>query len=301
MNYYNRNDILLMTENWTGERFPDGRPRVSDEVLNRLKNITAEEAWMPLWKADYKHQFEGRLRMIQPGKRLIGRAVTAVMVPSRPDVHMRLLNYGWQDENRVGFFNQWVIDDMQENDVLVVDMFDKVSMGTFVGGNLSMSIRSRTKEGGAVIWGGIRDLEQIQEMGDFQVYYRGFDPSPIQEVMMTGINVPCRIGDAICMPGDVVLGTIAGIVFIPAVMAEEVAVSAEKTKVRDLFGFERLAAQVYTGAQIDAAVWSKDIMDDFYQWFKSSETTAQYQHLNWDKELEESKDVAPFTFTGLSF
>lgn len=256
---------------------------------------------MPLWKAEYKHQFEGRLRMIHPGARLVGRAVTAVMVPSRPDVHMQLLNYGWQNERRIGFFNQWAINDMQDGDVLVVDMFDKVSMGTFVGGNLSTAIRSRSRSGGAVIWGGLRDLEQITQMEGFQIFYRGYDPSPIQDVMMTGMNVPCRIGDAICMPGDVVLGTVSGVIFIPAVMADAVAISAEKTKVRDMFGFERLAAQTYTGAQIDAAVWSKDIMNDFLQWFKFSEQACLYQHLNWDEELEASEHVEPFTFTGLSF
>ena len=71
-------------------------------------------------------------------------------------------------------------------------------------------------------------------------FYRGNDPTGIGEVTLTGINVPCRIGKAICMPGDVVLGTVAGIIFIPPHLAEECCIRAERTQLRETFQFQRI-------------------------------------------------------------
>lgn len=254
-----------------------------------------------MWGARYQFQFEGDFKIVHPEKVMVGRALTAVMVPSRPDVHMALLNYGRNQLGYTGFFNQWTIEHLSENDILVVDMCDKIINGTYVGGNLSTAIKAKTgPNGGAVIWGGIRDLQQIVEIPDYQCYYRGTDPTPIGDVMLSGINKPCRIGKAICMPGDVVLGTMSGVLFIPPHMAEASAIVGEKQQVKDLFGFERLSQGIYTSAQVDSAVWANEIMEDFMDWFQSSPKAADYQHLEWSAEIEKSRTVGMDDFTGLS-
>ncbi|KKI92155.1 dimethylmenaquinone methyltransferase [Bacillus sp. SA1-12] len=281
----NREDIIQLTPLWKGERFENGRPKVSDDILRRIRKINLEEAWGPLWHRGYTYQFEGDFKIIHPEKTIVGRAVTAVMVPKRPDLHEALLNYGHEHEGRKGFFNQWVIDSLVEDDVVVVDMFDKIFQGTYVGGNLSTAISTRTKRGGAVIWGGIRDIQQIEEIDNINVYYRGSDPTAINDVTMVGMNVPARIGKAICLPGDVVLGTPSGVIFIPAHLAEETVVQAEKSQVRDIFGFIRLKEGVYSTAQIDAS-WTVSLWQDFTNWFNQAEEAAEYQHLTWDKEIE---------------
>jgi regulator of RNase E activity RraA len=286
-----REDIIQLTPEWKGERFEDGRPRVSDDILRRMRSITFEEAWGPLWQMGYKFQWECNFKMAQPGKNLVGRAVTTVMVPMRPDLHNTLLTYGHNEEHRKGFFNQWVLDQLVEDDVVVVDLFDKIFEGTYVGGNLSTAIASRTKRGGAVIWGGVRDLEQIVKIKETQTFYRGVDPTGINNVTMTGFNTPCRIGGAICMPGDVVLGTISGVIFIPPQHAETVVVGAEKSHVRDIFGFARLSQGIYTTAQIDTA-WTLPMWEDFLAWFSSDEQAAPYRHLNWEDEYQKAKDAA---------
>ena len=286
MKFDNREDILQITPLWKGERFPDGRPKVPDDILRRMRNITLEEAWGPLWSEGYKFQFEGDLKCTHEKAKLVGRAVTSVMVPMRPDLNQALLEYGQKEEGRKGFFNQWVIDSLVEDDVVVVDLFDKVYEGTYVGGNLSTAIAARTKRGGAVIWGGIRDNEQLVEIPNIQVYYRGVDPTAIANVTMTGFNVPARIGKAICLPGDVVLGTISGVIFVPAHLAEKVVVHAEKSHIKDVFGFRRLSEKKYTTAQIDSR-WSMEMFEDFMEWFKTDPEAQEYAHLDWTEDREE--------------
>ena len=288
MFFNDRETIIRLTPDWKGERLPDGRPMVSADILRRMRDITFEEAWGPLWDRGYRNNWECDFRMTSPGTVLVGRAVTVVMVPRRPDLDQVLMNIGTKEEGHKGFFNQWVIDKLVEDDVVVVDLYDKIFEGTYVGGNLSTAIRTRTKRGGAVIWGGVRDLQQIAEMPGFQIFYRGTDPTGIGNCSMTGYNMPCRIGQAVCMPGDVVLGTISGVIFIPAHLAETVVVRAEKNHVRDIFGFDRLKSGTYTTAQIDRP-WTLPMMEDFLKWFSQDPRAEKYRHLTWEEELENSK------------
>lgn len=280
MKFSNREDIIQLTPLWTGERFDDGRPRVSDDIIRRMEKITNEEAWGVLEHKGYKFQFEGGLKMVHPNKVLVGRAVTAVMMPRRPDLHDYLLEYGQKEEGRHGFFNVWVIDSLVEDDVVVVDMFDKVYEGTFSGGNLSTTIATRTKRG-QVIWGGIRDLQQIVDIENLQTFYRGIDPTPIRDVTLVGMNTPCMIGGAICMPGDVVLGTPAGVTFIPPHLAEEICIASEQTRLKDMFGFVRLREGKYSSADIDVHEWAPEIKADFDQW-RATNTPDDLKHLEWD-------------------
>lgn len=288
MKFDNAEDIIQLTPLWKGERFANGRPKVPDDILRRMRNITLEEAWGPLWQAGYQFQFEGDFKIIHPDQVMVGRAVTAVMVPKRPDLHDTLLNYGHEREGRRGFFNQWVIDELVEDDVVVVDMYDKIFKGTYVGGNLCTAIAARTKRGGAVIWGGIRDNQQVVNIEGINVFYRGSDPTAIEDCTMVGMNTPTRIGRAICMPGDVVLGTPAGVIFIPPHLAETVVVRAEKSQVRDVFGFIRLREGKYTTAQIDSQ-WPLALWEDFLNWFATDEAAAPYRHLTWEEELAEAR------------
>ncbi len=281
MRFDNRDDIIQLTPLWQGERFPNGRPRVPDDVLRRLQKVSLEEAWSVCWSHDYKYQFQGDWKVINGGRTLIGRAVTGVMVPRRPDLHDTLLEYGHREEGRVGFFNSWVIETLVPDDVLVIDMFDKIFQGTYSGGNLSNAIRSRGGRG-QVLWCGIRDVQQVIDVKELITYYRGNDPTGIGDVTLVGLNTPCRIGKAICMPGDVVLGDAAGILFIPPHLAEECCENAERTQLREVFQFQRIREGVYNSHQMDSK-WTAEIEADFHNWRRTS-TPPQYQHLKWKED-----------------
>ena len=169
-------------------------------------------------------------------------------------------------------------------------MYDKIFKGTFVGGNLSTAIKQKTGTGGAVIWGGIRDVEQMHKIQDIQVYYRGIDPTPIRDFVLTGFNVPARLGSgrsaAICLPGDVVYGCSGGVLFIPPQLVADVVDGGAKTQIKDIFGFEMITQNKFTTAQIDKNVWSVDMLDLLVDFIKNDPKGKNYRHLNWSAEYE---------------
>ena len=285
MHFSVKEDIIQLTEKWDGERFPDGRPRVSDEDLEEIRHLTLEEVWQPMFMKGYLNQFEEKLKRLHEDKtKLVGRAVTCSFMPARPDLEEAVKKIG-ASEGRKGTCNQWVIDTLVEGDVVVADMYDKIYEGTFVGGNLSTAIKNSTKTGGAVVWGGIRDLEQIEGIEGLQVYYRGVDPTPIKDFVMTSFNSMTKIGGAVCLPGDVVFGYGGGVIFIPSHMVKEVIEFARKMHVKDIFGFEMIKLGVYTTADIDIDVWPTEMMNRLVAFIKEDERGEQYRNLDWSKEF----------------
>ncbi|MGH2532434.1 MAG: RraA family protein [Thermomicrobiales bacterium] len=247
------------------ERSEDGRPRVPDDLLERMKLVTNDEAWGVLEKQHgYHNQFEGNWINVHPDVVLVGRAITALMVPKRPDLNDVVQQVG-DAEGRRGGQNNWVIDSQTENDVIVVDLFGKVHDGTFIGDNLATATRARAKTG-IVIDGGIRDYQRIDQMTDFAVFCRGIDPTAIADVTLVGVNIPIRIGHATVLPGDVVLGTRSGVTFVPPHLAEEVVTRSEDVRQRDVFGKSRLAEGRYQAGQIDVPIWEDAIENDYLAW-----------------------------------
>jgi regulator of RNase E activity RraA len=290
--FSSREDVEYMTPEWEGERMEDGRPKVSDDLLERMRKLTMEEVWGCAWGLSYEFQIETRLKATHSTRKpLVGRALTIQCLPTRPDLNKitkkESLTFGFE-----GDYNKSAVGRLVKNDVMVVDFFDKVTYGTYFGGNLSTAVANRTQGGGAVIWGGIRDIDQIQDIPNLQIYYRGTHPTAIRDYLMAGYNRPTKIGKALCLPGDVVFGSAGGVAFIPPHLAEQTVIDAEISHVKDIFGFLRLKEQKYTAAQIDQSPWPVNILADFKEWFANSEASKEYRHLEGelDKVIEEQKN-----------
>ena len=303
MLFNTREEIIALTPEWTGERFEDGRPRVADKYLDTLYGMTLEELWKPIFVKGYESQFIA-MKSLHPefkedgtvNRKLVGRAVTAMYAPVRPD-YKEAMNAMARAKGLSGTPNQWVIDSLTDRDVIVIDMFDKVYKGTFLGGNLTTAIHQKTGSGGAVIWGGIRDIEQMHWVPDVQVYYRGIDPTPIRDFVMTGMNCPVRLGDgrdaAICLPGDVVYGCSGGVLFIPPQLVVDVVDGGAKTQVKDLFGFEMISQNRFTTAQIDKNTWSEEMLDLLMEFIRTDERAAAYRDIDWSKEYDLARNGDP--------
>lgn len=289
-------DIIALTPEWKGERFPDGRPRVPDKYLDTIRTMTLEELWKPIFVKGYENQFLP-MKSLHPefkengelNCKMIGRAVTASYGPTRPDYYAASMAQA-ASEGRHGTPNQWVIDSLVDRDVVVVDMYDKIYKGTFVGGNLTTAIKTRTHTGGAVIWGGIRDIEQMQKVDGINVYYRGVDPTPIRDFCMLGFNTPVRMGSgehaALCLPGDVVYGCSGGVLFIPPQLVVEVVENGAKTQIKDIFGFEMITANRFSTAQIDMYTWTVEMLDMLVDFIKTDPRGAPYRDIDWSHEYD---------------
>lgn len=259
-------EIIALTPRWEGERFPDGRPKVPDDILERMKNISLEQAWSVLRGEGYPNQYEHGWQNIHAGEVLSGRVLTAQYMPKRQEVRALLEQKG-QEEGRIGDMVSWPIDMLQPGDVYVADSYAKVEDGPIIGDNLGTSIAAKSGNG-VVVNGTIRDQEGLMKIPGFTSFIRGTHPSYQQEMMLTGINVPIRIGPVTVLPGDVVLGKLDGVIFIPPHLAEKVVKTGELVMLRDQFGQQRLREEKYTPGQIDAR-WSDTIERDFSQWLEA--------------------------------
>ena len=269
-----KDDLIQYTPDWKGERFADGRPKVPDAVLERMKNVTLEEAWAVLRDAGFTHEYEDGWLSIHPGKILVGRALTAQWLPGRPDIHKVIEEQGKKD-GRIGGQNAWPVDMLQPRDVYVCDHFELKQDGPSIGDNVGNAIYAKSHNG-IVYAGAVRDINGLNELDDFVSFVRFYDPShhystsgPRLNSTMIGINIPIRIGQATVVPGDVVLGRDGGVLFIPPQLAEQVVKTSEITRLRDIFGHQRLREQKYTAGQIDAR-WSGAIEQDFTGWLKEN-------------------------------
>lgn len=262
-----KEELIFLTSEWKGERFPDGRPKIPDELVERAKKIGIDDAWTVLKNVGYTNQFEHGWKMIHDDVLVVGRAVTAMYMPSRPDVEKNILERG-KKEGRTGNTNSWPIEVLTKGDVYVADGFGKIDGGTLMGATLGTSIFNKTGTG-VIFNGSARDLQGLQEIDDFNAFVRDFHPSFLEEMVLMGLNTPIRIGEAIVMPGDLVLAEREGVLFVPAHLAEQVVATSEFVTLKDKFGFEMVKSGQYTTGEIDSQ-WTDPIKNDFLKWLEQN-------------------------------
>lgn len=278
-----KDQLIFYTSEWKGERFDDGRPKIPDDLLARAKNIGIEEAWTVLRNEGYNNQFEGNWKMVNDDVPVIGRAVTALFMPSRPDVEKNIKERGAK-EGRKGNTNAWPIDVLKKGDVYVADGFGKIKGGTLIGDNLGNSIFS--KSGNGVIFdGSARDLQGLKSIPGFNAFVRDFDPSYLEEMVLMGLNTPIRIGHAIVMPGDLVISEKEGVLFIPAHLAEKVVATAEFIALRDEFGHAMLKSGKFTTGEIDSQ-WTNPIKEAFLKWLDQNPGKVKMTRAQLDAFME---------------
>ena len=280
-----KEQMIALTPEWKGDRFADGRPRVPDNIMQRMKAVSVEEAWAVMKNAGYGYQVAEGWQVINPDSVLVGRAVTATFMPARPDVWKAIDSVGKKEGKRGQ--NTWAVDLLVKGDVYVADQFGAHKNGPTIGDNVGSAIYA--KSGNGIVYdGALRDIEGLKEIGGFTSYYTSYDPSyhnPPGDLntMIVGINQPTRIRMVTVMPGDVVLGKLGVVVFIPPHLAEKVVTTSEIVRLRDMFGHQRLREGKYTAGQIDAR-WSDEIEKDFSRWLNGhinelpvpKETIQQY-------------------------
>ncbi|OLY94388.1 Regulator of RNase E activity RraA [Cnuella takakiae] len=276
-----KEELIFLTSEWKGERFADGRPKLPDEILERARKIYIDDAWTVLKNEGYLNQFEGNWKMVHDTG-FTGRAVTAMYLPSRPDVEKNIKSRGAR-QGRTGNTNAWPIDALTRGDLYVADAFGKISGGGIMGATLANSIFAKSGNG-VVFDGAARDLAELSKIRGFNAFVRDFHPSFTEEMVLMGLNTPIRIGPAIVLPGDLVIVQKEGVLFVPAHMAEQVVSTAEFVIRKDQFGFEMVRTGKYTTGQIDSQ-WPDEIKAAFLQWLDKHPELGKMTRAELDKMM----------------
>ena len=258
-----KEELIFLTSAWKGDRFPDGRPRLPDDILIRAKAIGVEEAWQILNNEGYLYQYERNWKMLHQDVKVIGRALTARYMPIRPDVENNILERGAK-EGRLGRHLHWPINMLTQGDVYVADNAGRV--GSLIGDNLA-NVIYKNSGNGVVFDGFARDVDGLAEIKGFNAFVRDFAPPFLQGVVLMGLNTPISIGTAIVLPGDLVIAGRAGVVFIPAHMAELVISTAEFIASKDRFGHEMIKLGIYKANQVDTQ-WDVPIREEYLKWLE---------------------------------
>jgi regulator of RNase E activity RraA len=276
-----KEELIFLTSEWKGERFEDGRPKVPDALLERAKHIMIDDAWTVLKNEGYLNQYEGGWKMVN-NQTMTGRAVTAMYLPSRPDVEKNIKDRGAK-QGRKGNTNAWPIDILTKGDLYVADAFGKIGGGPIMGATLANSIYSKSGNG-VVFDGACRDLQEITNLKGFNAFVRDFHPSFTEQMVLMGLNSPIRIGEAIVLPGDLVIATIEGVLFVPAHLAEQVVSTAEFVIRKDQFGFEMVKTGKYSTGEIDSQ-WTDEIKTAFLTWLEKHPELGKMTRAELDKMM----------------
>src|ERR1700756_2621789 len=279
-----KEQMMFYTSDWKGDRFPDGRPKVPDDLLKRATDCTIEDIWGFLRQKGYANQFEGDWQALHIDKPFAGRALTAQYMPTRADMAKAIAAEG-KAEGRIRGNNSWPINELQVGDVYVADGMGKVIEGTLIGSNLGNGVAAHTHTG-FVFYGGIRDQEENREIPNFNGFYKGYDPSAWAQMELTAINAPIRIGRAVVLPGDMVLAKTDGVIFIPAILAEQAVSSAEFTNLKDAFNFELNQSGENKGEF--EGCWTTKKYDVFAKWIDTHPEKLKMPRSEFEAMLNEA-------------
>jgi regulator of RNase E activity RraA len=280
-----REQMMFYTGEWKGERFPDGRPRLSDDLLKRVLDVSIEDLWDYLRDKGYNCQFDTGFQMLHSDKPFAGRALTAQYMPLRRDMYDAIAAEG-KREGRVSGNNSWPIAELQTGDMYVADGFGKIVEGTLIGSNLGSGIAAHSHTG-FVFDAGIRDAEENRELDNMNGLYRAYDPSAWKDMTLTTINAPIRIGRATVLPGDLVLAKREGVIFIPAFLAEDAVAHAEFINLEDAFNFE-LNKQGKNGGSFEGG-WNGAKYDALVQWINANPDKLKMSRAEFDAILKERR------------
>jgi 4-hydroxy-4-methyl-2-oxoglutarate aldolase len=278
-----RDQMMFYTGEWKGDRFPDGRPKVSDDLLKRVLDVSIEDLWDYLRDKGYNCQFDTGFQMLHPDKPFAGRALTAQYMPLRRDMYEAISAEG-KREGRVSGNNSWPIAELQTGDMYIADGFGKIVEGTLIGSNLGSGIAAHSHTG-FVFDAGIRDAEENRELDNMNGLYRAYDPSAWKDMTLTTINAPIRIGRATVLPGDLVLAKREGVIFIPAFLAEDAVSHAEFINLEDAFNFE-LNKQGKNGGSFEGG-WNAAKYDAFVKWINANPDKLKMSRAEFDAILKE--------------
>ena len=264
---FSKEDLIEYTAQNPFDRLPDGRPKVPEDLIERARGLSSEEVWAGLEEfKGLNNQYADGFQILHPGKTMVGRVFTVQFMPRRSDID-DVIQAKARAKGLKELHNQTAIDMLQPGDVLVVDLFGKKVDGTMVGDNLFYYVMKATHGGGLVVDGSIRDLDGISQI-DMPAYFVSADPTPIGNVMLTGINVPVRVRGVTVMPGDLAVGDREGVYFIPPQAVKAVLDRADETHIHDEWTKKKFDEGKYKSSEIYGSPTDPALKREYEEYLK---------------------------------
>ncbi len=185
---------------------------LTQEIRERLMKLSTTNISDALDALNLKGATYGVNKMYEGCKKIVGEAVTIKVVAAgltKSTTHMGVT----------------AIEAANEGDVIVIDNGGRIDVNCW-GGVLSTGAKYKGVSG-VVIDGACRDLDECVEL-DFPVYARSTILATARgRVMEEATNVMVSFHGVQVRPGDVVMGDITGVVFIPKERLTDVVEKAE--------------------------------------------------------------------------
>jgi len=158
------------------------------------------------------------LRPSDPKARIVGRALTVLNRARKESVPQAMAT----KKSGLGEINAHRI--AKPGDVLVIQGVPNVSS---LGGT-SATVGKRQGEIGAIVDGGVRDVDHSRGIG-YPIWSSSVTPITGKwRVETVGVNVPVAVAGINVAPGDIVLADECGVCFVPKERANEVLAIAQR-------------------------------------------------------------------------
>ena len=214
---------------------------VTEEQLQRLRDVPLEVIFGAI--GDYRLNYATGFENTQPGKRLVGRALTMRFLPPRPDLTEAALTLA-KEGNWDRRYYARAAEEANPGDVVVAELGGSDGHNLF--GDMGATGIQMRGAAGVIIDGGMRDYTGLRDerFEDFPVFYKFSDPHTTSWLGVE-YNTPVRIGGVTVLPGDIVVGDTGGVFFFPSSLVERVLEYADETAAREQFQLQLLEDKEY--------------------------------------------------------
>ena len=178
--------------------------KVSKEIIEGLRSVTTASIADALWELGISGHLSHEIKPILPAN-MVGPAVTVYEEPTTerlPPSHILEL-----------------IDNADPGSVIVIAIDGYKNTATW-GGLMTTGAVVNGLEG-ALLDGGVRDVEEIERDYNFPIFARSIHPAAsVGRFKTVSSNEPVEIDGVRIHPGDVIMGDRDGVVVIPVDKAE---------------------------------------------------------------------------------
>ena len=119
----------------------------------------------------------------------------------------------------------------------------------------------------------------------------GAAPDEVFAIKDRNFNIPIKIGEAVVLPGDVVLGDSEGVIFIPPHLVQEIVDEAEITHVHDEWTKKKFDEGKYKSTEIYGRPTDPALIKEYEDYLKQKVGPEAYE--KYTKRMQQFRQQGP--------